>query len=868
MKQGDSVGPYRIVERLGGGGMGEVYRAKDLKLGRDVAIKVLRDEFATDPDRLKRFEQEARSASALNHPNIITTYDIGKHEATPYISMEFVEGETLREVLAEGPLPTKKLLKLATQMADGLAKAHSAGIVHRDLKPENVMVTNDGFVKILDFGLAKLMPEAAAYGSEMTTMTKELTREGVIVGTIGYMSPEQGSGRPLDHRSDQFSFGAILYEMATGEIAFKRETAAQALAAIIEGEPQPIVRVNPKVPVQLRSIVERCLAKDPEERYESTRDLATELERFREIRLEPPAIVTRRVALAAVALVGAALVLYFLPNKSPDLMPRTVPLTSLDGAEYDPALSPDGKQVAFVWDEGKPGGAVQLFVKLVGGTELLQLTEGPEAAVNPAWSPDGREIAFLRVRGWAPHQEVYVVSALGGEARRLTETNSEQHFRHKLAWSPDGESLAIVDNVSPGSTEAIFLLSLQTGKRRKLTSPPSGFHDANPTFSPDGETVAFIRSPGRPSLDDGDVHRIPASGGEETRVTMGEDVWILDWTSDGRGLVFSNIELYGSSLNRVARSGGEAERLPFGENASSVTVARSGNRLAYAQSYWNINLWRTGGPTAESPTPPERLVTSTRWDTHPQYAPDGSRLAFATTRSGAAEIWICDDQGKECGRLAEGWQPAWSPDGRHIAFTGGTDPTNANPYVIEAAGGFPRRLTPEGDEGRGVFPSWSRDGSFVYFSWRRTGRPEIWKVAVEGGKPQQVTHDGGVTAVESEDGRYLYFTRHTEPRRNKIWRVPVEGGEATLVLEEEPDYLDWTLWRHNIVYVNPEGKNGPAIELFDLDTREVRELLSFPSRASLGGVNARLTVSPNGQWLVYPQVDEARSDLMLAENFR
>ena len=301
LQPGTQLGHYEITSLLGSGGMGEVYRAKDHKLGRDVAIKVLREELASDPERLRRFEQEARSASALNHPNIITIHDIGKHEATPYIAMEFVEGKTLREMLADGPLPTKKLLQLATQIAEGLAKAHSAGIIHRDLKPENLMVTSDGYVKILDFGLAKLLPEAVDFGSEEITITKELTRAGVILGTVGYMSPEQASGRPLDHRSDQFSFGSILYEMATGKIAFKRETAAQMLAAIIEGEPEPVAKVNPNVPPHLRVIVERCLEKHPEERYESTRDLARELEGLREIPFALPAILTRRTVLAGVS---------------------------------------------------------------------------------------------------------------------------------------------------------------------------------------------------------------------------------------------------------------------------------------------------------------------------------------------------------------------------------------------------------------------------------------------------------------------------------------------------------------------------------------------------------------------------------------
>jgi serine/threonine protein kinase len=321
---GARLGSFEIVSPIGSGAMGDVYRARDLKLGRDVAIKVLREEYATDPDRLKRFEQEARSASALNHPNIITIHDIDKHDSTPYIAMEYVEGTTLREVLAEGPLPTKNLLRLASQIADVLAKAHSAGIVRRDLKPENVMVTEEGFVKILDFGLAKLLPEAEAYDSEMTTMTKGLTREGIIVGTIGYMSPEQASGRQLDHRSDQFSFGAILYEMATVKIAFKRETAAQALAAIIEGEPEPITKVNPKVPAHLKIIVERCLEKEASARYESTRDLARDLEGLREIPVGFTAILTRRTSLGGVAALLVFGLTLALSATRPDLGPESL----------------------------------------------------------------------------------------------------------------------------------------------------------------------------------------------------------------------------------------------------------------------------------------------------------------------------------------------------------------------------------------------------------------------------------------------------------------------------------------------------------------------------------------------------------------
>ncbi len=279
---GKSFGHYEVLEKLGSGGMGEVYRAKDLNLGRDVAIKVLPEKLVSDPEPLRRFEQEARAASALNHPNIITIYEIGEYEGAPFIAMEHVEGETLRDILAKAPLPTKKLLQIATQIAEGLAKAHAAGIVHRDLKPENLMVTDDGLVKILDFGLAKLTGPPVEIQSETETKTKVGTQIGTILGTVQYMSPEQASGRSVDHRSDQFSLGLILYEMATGKATFKRDTAAATLAAIIEGKAEPMTGFDPSLPGSFRRTVERCLVKEPEGRYASTGELARELEQARD----------------------------------------------------------------------------------------------------------------------------------------------------------------------------------------------------------------------------------------------------------------------------------------------------------------------------------------------------------------------------------------------------------------------------------------------------------------------------------------------------------------------------------------------------------------------------------------------------------
>nr|MDQ5872770.1 serine/threonine-protein kinase [Acidobacteriota bacterium] len=286
---GTRLGPHEILAPLGKGGMGEVYRARDTRLGRELAIKILPAALASDPERLRLLEHEARAASALNHPNIVTIYDIGQADSTFYIAMELVEGESLRDLIVAGQLPLRRLLSIAAQVADGLAKAHGAGIIHRDLKPENLMVSRDGFVKILDFGLAKLVPVRTEPSSELSTSSQEQIDAGGVAGTVGYMSPEQASAKPVDFQSDQFSLGAVLYELATGARAFRRETPVQTLAAILEAEPEPIASLNPRLPAPFCWIVERCLAKDPEERYASTRDLARDLGALREHVMEAPA---------------------------------------------------------------------------------------------------------------------------------------------------------------------------------------------------------------------------------------------------------------------------------------------------------------------------------------------------------------------------------------------------------------------------------------------------------------------------------------------------------------------------------------------------------------------------------------------------
>ena len=484
---------YEIVRPIGAGGMGEVYRARDTKLSRDVAIKVLPAELARDTERLLRFEKEARTASGLSHPNIVTIYEIGQAEGTSFIAMELVEGRTLKDLLAAGPVPLKKLLAIAAQTADGLAKAHAAGIVHRDLKPENLMVTRDGFVKILDFGLAKLAGVGfeSSEGPQRPTVSR-LTEAGTVLGTVGYMSPEQASGEPVDFRSDQFSFGSILYEMASGRRAFERPTPAQTLSAIIETEPEPLAGVAPKIQTNLTWIVERCLAKDPEDRYGSTKDLARDLAAMRDhssgvsaAGVEPPApraLRLSRAALAAAAVSAAGLmVLVFLAGErlqarrdrdaSP---PKRTTLTFRKGFVNRARFVPDGQTIVYSasWD-GRPS---EIFTTRVGSTESRPLGL-PPAAILAVSSKGEMALSLDCVPHRHPCVGTLALAPLAGGAPRQVSSNVGS-----ADWSPDGRELA----ASFGTR-----LEYPIGKVLHET----GAFLSSVRVSPGGDLVAFVDHP-------------------------------------------------------------------------------------------------------------------------------------------------------------------------------------------------------------------------------------------------------------------------------------------------------------------------------------------------------------------------------------
>jgi serine/threonine protein kinase len=477
---GSQLGPYEVVAALGAGGMGEVYRARDTRLGRDVAVKVLPEAFAARADRLARFEREARAAGALAHPNILAVHDVGGHEGRPYVVFELLEGSTLRERLHSGDrLPLRKCLEIALQVAHGLDAAHAKGIVHRDLKPENLLVTKDGVVKILDFGLAKLQgePEILA-GSSVSTQSEApwRTEAGSLLGTAGYMSPEQVRGHAVDHRSDVFSLGAVLHEILAGEPAFLRATRPETLLAILGEDPPDLARVRPPVPPAVRALVRRCLEKDPGERFQSARDLAFATEGLlsgsESLDTSPAAgasAISRRwsprrgwaVAALAALVPLAATSGWLLRGRgaAPTLgTPRQI--TSDSGWEAEPALSPDGSFVAYVSDRS---GNPDVWVSDVRGGDPLRLTDDPASDTSPAWLPDGSAIVFVSDRGGEP--AVWKAPRLGGSATHLLANAWDP------AVSPDGSRIAFArpgpsgySRIAVASLSAPTLATVVTGE--------------------------------------------------------------------------------------------------------------------------------------------------------------------------------------------------------------------------------------------------------------------------------------------------------------------------------------------------------------------------------------------------------------------
>ncbi len=862
--------------------MGEVYRARDTRLQREVAVKVLPAELSRDAARLKRFETEARLVSALNHPNIVTIHEVGQSDSTSFIVMELVDGKTLRELLYAGPLPLRKLLSIAAQVADGLAKAHASGIVHRDLKPENVMVSNDGFVKILDFGLAKLAhPDSDGEKANEDLTIPGGTEPGVVMGTVGYMSPEQAAGQRVDFRSDQFSFGSILYEMVTGKRAFERATRPETLAAIIREEPEPIEKASPRVPGPLRWSVERCLTKEPSHRYASTQDLAQDLKTVRDHLTEifgtsAPGFAAPAPHRWIAALVGVAAVILLAlgwvagrsrtetPWQNPLAGARFTRLTDWEGSEVDAAISADGKFVAFLADREE--GLFDVWVAQVGGTGFVNLTHGRFPGLfnarvrNIGFTPAGTQIwVHVTEKGLDEHR-IWLIPTLGGEPRPFL-LNAVS-----VAWSPDGKRLVYHE---PTNGDPIFLAEASGAGVIKRFQDKPGIHWHDPAWGSDGRSLFFSR--GLPP-EDMDLWRLPVATGPPERMTK-HSARVRDPTPlDANTIVYcaNGEEGPGSALYALDVGSRITRRITSGlEEYLSIAADADGMRLVAAVANPDRNLWTvpvTGGVVDEASATRVPLFTvraiRPRWDR--------DSLLFLSSKNGSDRLFR--SRGRD---LSELWNPiggsisgapAVSPDGASICFPVRRD-GRTQLQVIASDGTNPRTL------GTSLEPhdsaTWSADSKWIAVSATDEKGSGLFKVPLNGGAVVQLVTGILWNPVWSPDGRFIVYSEsiggpmrrlravsaagisHPVPELTVVWTGDLTGDRYRFLNDS----------RHLIALKGPSRKQD--FWLVDLETGKERQLTNLKS----GYEPKSFDVSPDGHQIVFDRVRE-NSDIVLIDRVR
>ena len=775
---GQMIGPYEITAQIGAGGMGEVYRARDPRLGRDVAIKVLPASFSADPDRLQRFAQEARAAAALNHPNILAIYDIGESKGAPYVVSELLEGETLRERLRAGALGTRRATDYALQIARGLAAAHDKGIVHRDLKPENLFITADGRVKILDFGLAKLTrPEGTPSSAEAPTL-QVATDPGLVMGTVGYMSPEQVRGKPADQRSDLFAFGAILYEMLSGKRAFHGETPADTMSAILKEDPPELSETARNVPPALERIVRHCLEKNPVARFQSASDVAFNLEALTEISatsrsgLRSIAGPSRSrwliPAIAGLVVAASYVAVYFAAIRNRNISaPSFHRLTFRRGTIWAARFAPDGQTIVYgaAWD-GKPD---ELFTTRFDSTdsrplgldhtELLSISSNGELAVARDVSP---------VAAFVNSGTLARVPLAGGAPREITENVSSAD------WTGDGQTLVIVRNNSFGRSQ------LEYPPGRVIYTPNAWVSHAR--VSPKGGEIAFADHV--LAGDDGRIIIIDREGNRKAASSFYNTIQGLSWAANGKEVWFTAAPAGAArALYAMNLAGKERLVLRVPGTMTLQDISRDGRVLLCED---NAQMGLSALPPGETR---ERNLSWFDWTLIGDLSPDGRTMVFSETGEAVgshAGVFSRKTDGSAAVRLGDGPFAALSPDGKWVAAITNTSP--AQIQLLPTGAGEPKMLTHDQlDHNR---MAWLPDGTGIVFIGREPNHaPRIYVLNLADGKSTPVTPEGVSGPRISTDGKYVLAIRN---RQRLLY--PLQGGEPRLIsgLEEGDFVVQWT----------------------------------------------------------------------------